>query len=79
MKLQINTDRAGSTVLLFARPANGVYLPPTLMHLDGKSTVREIEVVKRDMPNFSSRRSPWPTAASTRRPARSSSRRRTAC
>ena len=52
VKLQINTDRAGSTVLLFARPANGVYLKPTLIHLDGKSTVREIEVVKRDMPNF---------------------------
>ena len=52
VKLQINTDRAGSTVLLFARPTNGVYLKPTLIHLDGKSTVREIEVVKRDMPNF---------------------------
>ena len=25
VKLQINTDRAGSTVLLFLRPANGVY------------------------------------------------------
>ena len=52
VKLQINTDRAGSTVLLFARPTNGVYLKPTLIHLDGKSTVQEIEVVKRDMPNF---------------------------
>ena len=52
VKLQINTDRAGSTVLLFARPTNGVYLKPALIHLDGKSTVREIEVVKRDMPNF---------------------------
>ncbi len=52
VKLQINTDRAGSTVLLFARPTNGVYLKPTLLHLDGKSTVQEIEVAKRDMPNF---------------------------
>ncbi len=52
VKLQINTDRTDSTVLLFARPTNGVYLKPTLIHLDGKSTVREIEVVKRDMPNF---------------------------
>ncbi len=52
LKLQINTDRAGSTVLLFARPSNGVYLKPTLLHLDGKSMVCEIEVVKRDMPNF---------------------------
>ena len=52
LKLQINTDRAGSTVLLFARPTEGVYLKPTLIPMDGKSTVREIEVVKGDMPNF---------------------------
>ncbi len=52
VKLQINTDRVGSTVLLFARPSNGVYLPPKVIHLDGKSTVEEIAVVKKDMPNF---------------------------
>ena len=52
LKLQINTDRAGSTVLLFARPSNGVYQKPTVLRLDGKSTVQEIEVAKRDMPNF---------------------------
>ncbi len=52
VKLQINTDRAGGTVLLFVRPANGVYLPPTVLRLDGKSTVVDIGVVKKDMPNF---------------------------
>ena len=52
VRLQINADRAGSTVLLFVRPTDGVYSKPTLIHLDGKSTVQEIEVVKRDMPNF---------------------------
>ncbi len=52
VKLQINTDRVGSTVLLFVRPANGIYLPPKLLKLDGKSTVAEIAVVKKDMPNF---------------------------
>ena len=52
VKLQINTDRVGSMVLLFVRPADSVYAKPTLIHLDGKSTVREIDVVKRDMPNF---------------------------
>ncbi len=52
VKLQINTDRAGGTVLLFVRPTNGVYLKPEVIRLDGKSTVHEIEVVKRDMPNF---------------------------
>lgn len=50
--LQINTDRAGSTVLLFVRPTNGVYLPPEVLHLEGKSTTKEVVVVKRDMPNF---------------------------
>jgi len=52
VQLQINTDRIGGTVLLFARPANGIYLPPKVIRLEGKSTVEQIEVVKRDMPNF---------------------------
>jgi uncharacterized protein YfaS (alpha-2-macroglobulin family) len=52
VKLQINTDRAGATVLLFLRPANGVYLPPKIVSMKGKSTVEEIEVTKKDMPNF---------------------------
>jgi uncharacterized protein YfaS (alpha-2-macroglobulin family) len=52
VKLQINTDRVGATVLLFTRPTNGVYLPPKILRLEGKSTVEEIGVVKRDMPNF---------------------------
>lgn len=52
VKLQINTDRTGSTVLLFLRPANGVYRAPQVLRLEGKSTVAEIEVTKRDMPNF---------------------------
>jgi len=52
VKLQINTDRTGGTVLLFVRPTNGVYLPPEVVRLEGKSTIREIGVVKKDMPNF---------------------------
>jgi hypothetical protein len=52
LKLQINTNRVGSTVLLFVRPANGVYLPPKLIRLKGKSTIEEIDVVMKDMPNF---------------------------
>jgi uncharacterized protein YfaS (alpha-2-macroglobulin family) len=52
VKLQVNTDRVGGTVLLFARPSNGVYLKPTVIRLSGKSTIQEIEVTKRDMPNF---------------------------
>jgi uncharacterized protein YfaS (alpha-2-macroglobulin family) len=52
LRLQINTNRVGSTVLLFVRPTNGVYLPPKLIKLKGKSTVEEIDVVMKDMPNF---------------------------
>lgn len=52
VRLLINTDRVGSTVLLFVRPTNGVYLTPEIIRLDGKSTVHEIGVVQRDMPNF---------------------------
>ena len=50
--LNINTDRADSTVLLFTRPTNGVYLAPKVLRLKGKSTKEAVEVVQRDMPNF---------------------------
>ena len=52
VRLMINTNKAGGAVLLFLRPTNGVYLPPKLIRLDGKSHVEEIAVVQRDMPNF---------------------------
>ncbi len=52
VKLMINTEQADSTVLLFVRPTNGVYLPPKLVQFAGKSTVEEIAVVTSDMPNF---------------------------
>ena len=52
VSLQINTDRPGSTVLLFLRPTNGVYLPPKVLRMDGKSMVQEITVAAKDMPNF---------------------------
>ncbi len=52
VKLQINTNHPDSTVLLFVRPTNGVYLPPKVIHMKGKTTVEEIAVVKKDMPNF---------------------------
>lgn len=50
--LQINTNRTGAAVLLFLRPSNGVYLPPQLVRLDGKSKIIEIDVTAKDMPNF---------------------------
>jgi uncharacterized protein YfaS (alpha-2-macroglobulin family) len=52
LRLLINTNQPGSTVLLFVRPVNGIYLPPKLVFLQGKSTIEEIGIVPRDMPNI---------------------------
>ena len=52
VNLMINTEHANSTVLLFVRPVNGVYLKPEVLHLNGKSAFESIEVFKKDMPNF---------------------------
>lgn len=52
VQLQINTNRAGSTVLLFVRPLDGVCPPPQVIKLDGKSITRDIDVGTADMPNF---------------------------
>jgi hypothetical protein len=51
-RLQVSSNRADSTVLLFLRPANGAYLPPQVVTLKGKSTIVEVPVEQRDMPNF---------------------------
>jgi len=52
VKLRVNTSRVGSTVLLFLRPTNGVYLAPKTLRLKGRSAQELVEVVKKDMPNF---------------------------
>lgn len=52
VQLRVNTDQRNSTVILFTRPANGVYLRPKVLRLEGKSSLQEIEVVRKDMPNF---------------------------
>ena len=54
VNLMLNTNRTGTTVLLFIRPANGVYLPNEIKldRLKGKSALEEIAVVAKDMPNF---------------------------
>jgi uncharacterized protein YfaS (alpha-2-macroglobulin family) len=51
VKLLINTNRKDGTVLLFVRPA-GVYLPPQVLRLEGKSVEQEVAVAQKDMPNF---------------------------
>ncbi|NOX54682.1 MAG: alpha-2-macroglobulin [Planctomycetes bacterium] len=52
VKLLINTNRVGSTVLLFLRPVGGIYTRPVVLRLKGKSTVYEVPVTLSDMPNF---------------------------
>ena len=52
LRLLINTNQVNSTVLLFVRPSGGVYLPPRVIELKGKSAVEEIGIVPRDMPNM---------------------------
>jgi uncharacterized protein YfaS (alpha-2-macroglobulin family) len=50
--LRINTNQVGSAVLLFVRPANGIYHAPQLVQLAGKSTLVEVDVQVKDTPNF---------------------------
>ncbi|HSI34601.1 MAG TPA: MG2 domain-containing protein, partial [Tepidisphaeraceae bacterium] len=52
ISVMVNTNRENAVVALFVRPANGVYLPPKILRLKGKSAVEEIEVSKKDMPNI---------------------------
>jgi uncharacterized protein YfaS (alpha-2-macroglobulin family) len=51
IRVMINTNQDKGTVLFFVRPS-GVYQAPKVIRLDGKSTVQEVTVVQRDMPNF---------------------------
>jgi uncharacterized protein YfaS (alpha-2-macroglobulin family) len=52
LRLLINANQPNGLVLLFVRPSNGVYLPPKLVRLNGKSAIEEIGIVPSDMPNF---------------------------
>ena len=52
VRLLINTNRLDSTVLLFVRPVSSVYPKPQVLRLKGKSTLVEIGVAQKDMPNF---------------------------
>jgi uncharacterized protein YfaS (alpha-2-macroglobulin family) len=51
-RLLLNSQQAGSTVLLFLRPLNGVYRAPEVIRLDGKSTQRAFMIKQGDMPNL---------------------------
>ncbi|QDV51477.1 MG2 domain protein [Gimesia fumaroli] len=52
VRLLINTNQPGSTVLLFVRPVNGVYPKPHVLKLAGKSTVYELDLTRKDLPNL---------------------------
>ncbi|WP_337173798.1 MG2 domain-containing protein [Paludisphaera sp.] len=52
VRLQINTERTDSTILLFVRPSNGVYPAPRTIRVKGKSTTVEVDVAAADMPNL---------------------------
>ncbi len=52
VNLNVNVNHAGGSVLLFLRPANGIYLKPKLLRIKGKSVVDEVAVTTKDMPNF---------------------------
>lgn len=52
MSLAINTNRVGSTILLFVRPENGTYEKPVTLKLKGKTTEFHVPIEKGDMPNI---------------------------
>jgi uncharacterized protein YfaS (alpha-2-macroglobulin family) len=52
VRLLINTDRSGAAVVLFIRPVNGIYLPPKVIRMTGKSIVEQIGITQKDMPNI---------------------------
>jgi hypothetical protein len=52
VSLLVNTARPDSWIVLFLRPANGMYRMPKIVHAEGKSIQEVIEVARKDMPNF---------------------------
>ena len=51
VKLLINTNRIGATVLLFERSSNGVASKPVVIKMTGKSTVHTLDISEADRPN----------------------------
>lgn len=48
----LTSAQAGTTILLFARPQNGVYLPPKIIQSPEKIASEEIVIEVEDMPNI---------------------------
>ncbi len=51
-QLQINCNRPDAAVLLFVRAESGVYGPPKVLRLNGKTAVVPIEIQQSDLPNL---------------------------
>ncbi|MFO0958462.1 MAG: MG2 domain-containing protein [Isosphaeraceae bacterium] len=52
VRLLVNVDKPGATVLLFVRPRQGAYPAPRVIRMDGRSHLEDIEIAQGDMPNF---------------------------
>ena len=52
VKLMITAAAPDSTVLLFVRPRGGVYEPPRLVRMEGRTAEVELESESSDVPNF---------------------------
>ena len=52
VRLQVSTEQADSTVLLFIRAKDGNCPAPQILKLQGKSTVVEVPIAAADQPNF---------------------------
>ncbi|MBT4822525.1 MAG: alpha-2-macroglobulin, partial [Lentisphaerae bacterium] len=51
-QLMVNTRKPDATVLLFARPVNGVYARPKVLRMSAKSRVETVAITRVDMPNI---------------------------
>ena len=52
VQLMVTSNKPDGCIVLFVRPSNGIYLPPKIIRMKGKSTVEEVAIVQKDMPNF---------------------------
>ncbi|MCF6176383.1 MAG: MG2 domain-containing protein [Victivallaceae bacterium] len=52
LELLINTDRPGSTVMLFVRAGDDKKVLPEIIKLNGRTMLKKVKITKADMPNF---------------------------
>ena len=51
-QLMINAKHANATVLLFTRPAKGIYGKPKVLRMNSKSRFETVAITQKDMPNI---------------------------